>query len=137
MSTKVSPTSMNGLERLSLPADWSPPPAGVVEPSEQRKLAAIACCGRCRLLRLMGRDEGGTLTRSMCRRGQRFVRRPQTPTQRPTALPVQQCLGLFQIGRVEPFGEPAANRRQKVPRLFLLALLEPNLRQAKRSLQLE
>ena len=43
---------------------------------------------------------------------------------------VEQRLGLFQIGRVEPFGEPAVDGRQKIASLTELALVAPEARQA-------
>jgi hypothetical protein len=30
---------------------------------------------------------------------------------------VEQCLGIAQVGRIEPFGEPAIDRLQKMPEL--------------------
>jgi hypothetical protein len=36
---------------------------------------------------------------------------------------LQQCLGLFQIERVEPFGEPAVDRSEKLASFILLALI--------------
>ena len=55
----------------------------------------------------------------------------------PSGVLIEQSFGLDQIGRVEPFGEPAEDRRQKITRLARLALPQPKLRQADRSLKFE
>ena len=38
---------------------------------------------------------------------------------------LQQCLGILEVGRVEPFGEPAVDRGQQGTRFGPLALLLP------------
>jgi hypothetical protein len=43
---------------------------------------------------------------------------------------VQQRLRLLQVERVEAFGEPAVDRREKIAGLVLLALIAPEPRRA-------
>ena len=43
---------------------------------------------------------------------------------------IEQCLRLFQIKRVEPFGEPAVDRSKKLASLLRLALRTPETREA-------
>jgi PAS domain-containing protein len=49
---------------------------------------------------------------------------------------VEQRLGLLQIERVEAFGEPAIDRREKIVGLLPLAVIAPKPRQARRRAQL-
>ena len=42
---------------------------------------------------------------------------------------IEQCLRLFQIKRVEPFGEPAVDRSKKLASLLRLALRTPVTRE--------
>src|SRR5262249_38069221 len=44
---------------------------------------------------------------------------------------VEQCLGLLEVGGVEPLGEPGVHRRQQHARRLTLALALPPLRQAR------
>jgi hypothetical protein len=46
------------------------------------------------------------------------------------AAHVQQRFGLFQIARVEPFGEPAINRSEQFASLLCLPLVAPEPRHA-------
>jgi hypothetical protein len=43
---------------------------------------------------------------------------------------IEQCLRLFQIKRVDPFGEPAVDRSKKLASLLPLALRTPETREA-------
>ena len=43
---------------------------------------------------------------------------------------VEQNLGLFQVERVKPFGEPAVDRSEKLASLVPLALVAPEPRRA-------
>jgi hypothetical protein len=45
------------------------------------------------------------------------TRRQPTWTQMVSCQRVEQCLGIAQVGRIEPFGEPAIDRLQKMPEL--------------------
>ena len=45
---------------------------------------------------------------------------------------VEQGLGLLQIERIEPFGEPAVDRREKIAGLIPFALVAPEPRHAHR-----
>jgi hypothetical protein len=49
---------------------------------------------------------------------------------------VEQRLGFLQIERVEAFGEPVVDRRQKIAGLLSLAVIAPEPRQAHRRAQL-
>ena len=48
----------------------------------------------------------------------------------------EQRLGLLQVERVEAFGEPAVDRREKIAGLLPLPLIAPEARQARRRPQL-
>jgi hypothetical protein len=48
----------------------------------------------------------------------------------------EQRLSLFQIERVEAFGEPVVDRREKIVGLLSLPLITPEARQARRRPQL-
>jgi hypothetical protein len=49
---------------------------------------------------------------------------------------VEQSLGLLQIERIEPFGEPAVDRCEKLAGVIPLALIAPEARHAHRCAQL-
>jgi enoyl-CoA hydratase/carnithine racemase len=48
---------------------------------------------------------------------------------------VEQSLGLLEIARVEAFGEPVVDRREKIAGLIALALTAPETRHAHRRAQ--
>src|SRR6516164_6236739 len=50
---------------------------------------------------------------------------------------LEQRLGLLQIARIKPFGEPAIDRREKVASCISLTLIAPQPRQAHRGTQLK
>jgi len=50
---------------------------------------------------------------------------------------VEQRLGIFQIARVEAFGEPAIDRSEKIAGLIPLALIAPEPRHARRRAQFQ
>jgi hypothetical protein len=49
---------------------------------------------------------------------------------------IEQRLGLLQVGRIEAFGEPIVDRREKIVRLPSLAMIAPKAREARRRPQL-
>ena len=49
---------------------------------------------------------------------------------------VEQRLGVFEIGGIEAFGEPAVDGREQLARLAPPALFSPQPRQARRRAQL-
>ena len=50
---------------------------------------------------------------------------------------VEECLGLFQIARVKPLGEPAVDRSEKLASLIALALIAPETRHVHRGAQFQ
>jgi len=50
---------------------------------------------------------------------------------------IEQCLGLFQVERVEAFGEPAVDRGKQFARLLHLALVAPEAGEAHCGAQLQ
>ena len=93
--------------------------------------------------RILWSAVGSTLRRCSATRGQRLkavsggiVVLP-FGRERLSCERLQQCLGLLQIRRVEPFGEPAVDRRQQRTRFVAFALLLPEATEAHGSAQLE
>src|SRR5215469_5675906 len=63
-----------------------------------------------------------------------FARRLRVETRnRSSHQFVQQRLGIFEVRRVETFGEPAVDRRQKVSGLFATTLFAPDPNDTHRS----
>src|SRR5712691_3192189 len=61
---------------------------------------------------------------------------PVTSGLRVSAQLFQQCLGCSQVVRVKPFGEPAIDVPEQLPRRLLLSLPVPEAGQARRGAQL-